>query len=57
MHAEDKGPSEGENANVRISGSHPVLAVHDLDRSGSRELALRSLDGHRFMLGQPIKPT
>lgn len=24
-----------ENANVRISGSHPVLAVHGLDRSGS----------------------
>jgi uncharacterized glyoxalase superfamily protein PhnB len=23
-----------ENASVRISGSHPVLAVHDLDRSG-----------------------
>ena len=123
---------------MRISGSHPVLAVHDLDRSGSwcrdvlgcevgdpdpgnwrfcragdvifmlgrcpdvpaaselgdhsyvaylyvddvdsvhaqataasadvvktptdepwgmRELALRSPDGHRFMLGQPIKPT
>jgi uncharacterized glyoxalase superfamily protein PhnB len=24
---------------------------------GMRELALRSPDGHRFMLGQPIKPT
>jgi hypothetical protein len=26
---------ERENASVRISGSNPVLAVHDLDRSGA----------------------
>jgi hypothetical protein len=46
---------------MHLSGSDPVLAVHDLDRSAAWfvevlvcEMALRSPDGHRFMLGQRI---
>jgi hypothetical protein len=67
---------------VEVLSAHPVLAVHDLERSAAwfrdvlggetrdvdggiwmfcrsgvidfmRELAVRSPDGHRFMLAQP----
>ena len=62
----------GEDGGVRISGSHPVLAVHDLDRSGAwyRDVLGCELEdpdpgNWRFCrageviltLGQPLVPT
>jgi uncharacterized glyoxalase superfamily protein PhnB len=53
LHVDDV---DGFHTRAVAAGAEVLQAPTD-EAWGMREIGLRSPDGHRFMLGQPIKPT